>query len=122
MAMLGKTWKSDHSKPSWTETDGCCTCQVADTAYLGCVATGVMGEEAKAALGAAGRLLPPRLGARARGWARPWAGPQRQWGAGGPAWAQPLAGQPGGTGSPGVGGPAWPVGCGVWAAVQGIIG
>lgn len=49
--------------PPGQTADKCRVCQVADTVYLGCTVTGVVGEEGKAALGAAGRLLLPRLGA-----------------------------------------------------------
>lgn len=49
--------------PTCTDSESFAACQVADMAYLGCAAAGIVGEEAKAAARAAGRLLLPRMAA-----------------------------------------------------------
>ena len=57
------TKQTSCSMPTRTDSDRCRARQVADTAYVGFAAAGIVGEEAKCAVRAAGRLLLPRMGA-----------------------------------------------------------
>ena len=47
--------------PTCTDSECFVACQVADMAYVGCAAAGIVGEEAKSAVRAAGRLLLSRM-------------------------------------------------------------